>query len=62
MQDFDRREETRRKRKIINMAALKYKVITSKAQYKAYSNALEELVFSGEKDRNTKNEIALLTY
>ena len=43
------------------MAALKYKVITSKAQYKVYSNALEELVFSGAKDRNTKDEIALLT-
>ena len=43
------------------MATLKYKVITSKAQYKEYSNALEELVFSGARDRNTKDEIALLT-
>jgi HTH-type transcriptional regulator/antitoxin HigA len=43
------------------MATLKYKVITSKAQYKEYSNTLEELVFSGGKDRNTKDEIALLT-
>ena len=43
------------------MATLKYKVITSKAQYKEYSNALEELVFSGVKDRNSKDEIALLT-
>jgi HTH-type transcriptional regulator/antitoxin HigA len=43
------------------MATLKYKVITSKAQYKEYSNTLEELVFSGAKDRNTKDEIALLT-
>jgi HTH-type transcriptional regulator/antitoxin HigA len=43
------------------MAALKYKVITSKAQYKEYSNTLEDLVFSGAKDRNTKDEIALLT-
>jgi HTH-type transcriptional regulator/antitoxin HigA len=43
------------------MATLKYKVITSKAQYKEYSNKLEELVFSGAKDRNTKDEIALLT-
>ena len=43
------------------MATLKYKVITSKAQYKEYSNVLEELVFSGSKDRNTKDEIALLT-
>ena|SRR5688572_5082361 len=43
------------------MAALKYKVITSKTQYREYSNFLEKLVFSGSKDRNTKNEIALLT-
>lgn len=43
------------------MAALKYKVITSKTQYKEYSNTLEGLVFSGIKDRNTKDEIALLT-
>ena len=43
------------------MANLKYKVITSKTQYKEYSSALEELVFSGAKDRNTKDEIALLT-
>lgn len=43
------------------MGTLKYKVITSKAQYKEYSNTLEELVFSGSKDRNTKDEIALLT-
>ncbi len=43
------------------MRTLKYKVITSKAQYREYSNTLEELVFSGAKDRNTKDEIALLT-
>lgn len=43
------------------MATLKYKVITSKTQYKEYSNVLEELVFSGSKDRNTKEEVALLT-
>jgi HTH-type transcriptional regulator/antitoxin HigA len=43
------------------MATLKYRVITSKAQYKEYSNILEDLVFSGSKDRNTKDEIALLT-
>ncbi len=41
--------------------ALKYKVITSKAQYREYTNALEQLVFSGNKDRNTREEIALLT-
>lgn len=43
------------------MNALKYKVITSKAQYAAYCNKLEELVFSGVRNRNTKDEIALLT-
>ena len=43
------------------MEALKYKVIKSKTQYKEYTNVLEELVFSGNKDRNTKEEIALLT-
>jgi HTH-type transcriptional regulator / antitoxin HigA len=43
------------------MAALKYTVITSKTQYKEYSNILEYLVFSGSKDKNTKEEIALLT-
>ncbi|ANH81189.1 transcriptional regulator [Niabella ginsenosidivorans] len=43
------------------MAALKYKVITSKAQYRDYCNALEQLLFSGNKDRDTKDEIALLT-
>ena len=43
------------------MAKLKYKVITNKAQYKEYSKALEELIFSGSKVRNTKDEIALLT-
>jgi HTH-type transcriptional regulator/antitoxin HigA len=43
------------------MQTLKYKVITSKNQYKEYCNVLEQLVFSGSKDRNTKDEIALLT-
>lgn len=43
------------------MAALKYKVITSKTQYRDYCNALEQLLFSGNKDRDTKDEIALLT-
>ncbi len=43
------------------METLKYKVITSKSQYKAYCSVLEQLVFSGAKDRNTKDEIALLT-
>jgi HTH-type transcriptional regulator/antitoxin HigA len=43
------------------MAALKYKVIKNRAQYKEYSNILEEFVFSGLKSRDTKDEIALLT-
>ncbi len=43
------------------MTTLKYKVITSKTQYKEYTKVLEQLVFSGSKDRNTKDEIALLT-
>lgn len=43
------------------MATLKYKVITSKTQYKEYTTTLEELVFSGSRDRSTKEEIALLT-
>jgi len=43
------------------MATLKYTVIRSKTQYREYSNILEELVFSGPKNRNTKDEIALLT-
>lgn len=43
------------------METLKYKVITAKKQYKEYCNVLENLVFSGLKDRNTKDEIALLT-
>ena len=43
------------------METLKYKVITRKNQYNEYCNILEALVFSGLKDRNTKDEIALLT-
>jgi HTH-type transcriptional regulator/antitoxin HigA len=43
------------------MESLKYKVIASKSQYKEYCNILEQLVFSGSKDRNTKDEIGLLT-
>jgi HTH-type transcriptional regulator / antitoxin HigA len=43
------------------METLKYKVIASKSQYKEYCNVLEQLVFSGSKSRNTKDEIALLT-
>jgi HTH-type transcriptional regulator/antitoxin HigA len=43
------------------MATLKYKVIKSKGQYKEYSNILENLIFSGSKGRDIKDEIALLT-
>lgn len=43
------------------MKTLKYRVITGKKQYKEYCNILEHLVFSGAKDKNTKDEIALLT-
>jgi len=43
------------------METLKYKVITSKSQYKEYCNALEGLVCSGSKDRHTRDEISLLT-
>lgn len=43
------------------MAALKYTIIRNKTQYKEYSNILEDLVFAGSKDKNMKDEIALLT-
>ncbi len=43
------------------MTTLKYRIISSKTQYKEYCQLLEELVFYGMKDRNTKDEIALLT-
>ncbi|HZY79108.1 MAG TPA: helix-turn-helix domain-containing protein [Cyclobacteriaceae bacterium] len=43
------------------MVALKYKVIKSKAHYKEYSNALEELVSADFKSNEMKDEIELLT-
>jgi HTH-type transcriptional regulator/antitoxin HigA len=43
------------------MAELKYKVISSKAQYREYSKKLENLIFSGKRNRAIKNEIELLT-
>ena len=43
------------------METLKYKVITGKKQYKEYCNILERLVFSRAKDKNIRDEIALLT-
>lgn len=43
------------------MATLKYRVIRSKTQYNKYCDILEEFVFSGKKDRDTEDEIELLT-
>lgn len=43
------------------MSELKYKVITSKIQYKDYCNKLEKMVFSELKTKSVKEEIALLT-
>jgi HTH-type transcriptional regulator/antitoxin HigA len=43
------------------MPALKYRVIKNKTQYREYTRMLEELVFSGSKDRDTKDQVDLLT-
>ena len=43
------------------MASLKYKVITSQKQYYLYCKILENLVFSTQKTKEIKEEIALLT-
>ena len=43
------------------METLKYKVITSKKQYYNYCKILEDLVFSSDKNKQDKEEIALLT-
>lgn len=40
---------------------LKYKIITSKTQYKDYCHQLEQLVFMEAKTKNIREEIALLT-
>jgi HTH-type transcriptional regulator/antitoxin HigA len=40
---------------------LKYKVITSKKQYKEYCKTFEQLVFSSSKTKAVKEEIQLLT-
>lgn len=42
------------------MEKLLYRIIKSKTQYKSYCAMLEELIFSGSKDRETKDKIALL--
>lgn len=44
------------------MTTLKYKIIKNKIQYKEYSVKLEELVFSGSKEKNDRDEIELLTF
>ncbi len=43
------------------METLKYKVITTRKQYKEYCHTLENLIFVQDKNRNAKDEIALLT-
>ncbi len=43
------------------METLKFKVIISKTQYKAYCRMLEELLVGNVKDKDAKEEIALLT-
>lgn len=43
------------------METLKYKIITSEKQYDKYCKTLEELVFSLQKTKACKDEIALLT-
>jgi len=41
--------------------ALKYNIIKSKKQFREYTNILEDILFSGSKNRDVKDEIALLT-
>jgi HTH-type transcriptional regulator/antitoxin HigA len=43
------------------MSQLKYKIISTKKQYKAYCNILEGLVFLDNKNKNIEEEIDLLT-
>lgn len=43
------------------METLKYKVITSEKQYDKYCKTLEEFVFCETKNKQVKEEIALLT-
>ncbi|MES2621846.1 MAG: transcriptional regulator [Bacteroidota bacterium] len=43
------------------METLKYKVIKSKSQYKAYCNELETLLHSRAKSKAAKDEVDLLT-
>jgi HTH-type transcriptional regulator/antitoxin HigA len=41
--------------------ALKYKIIKSKSQYKEYATILEDLVTANSRNKETKEEIELLT-
>ena len=43
------------------MSQLKYKVISSKKQYKEYCDILEQLVFTDKKNKQIEDEIDLLT-
>jgi len=43
------------------MGHINFYLDKSNNQYKEYCKLLEQLVFSDSKDRNTKDEIALLT-
>ena len=43
------------------METLKYRIVTSEKQYDKYCKTLEELVFSLQKTKAMKDEIALLT-
>lgn len=43
------------------MSQLKYKVISSKKQYKEYCDILEQLVFTDKKSKQIEDEIDLLT-
>jgi HTH-type transcriptional regulator/antitoxin HigA len=43
------------------MQTLKYKVISSKSQYKEYCDILESLIFTSPSNKNLKDEINLLT-
>ena len=43
------------------MSQLKYKVISSKRQYKEYCDILEQLVFTDKKNKQIEDEIDLLT-
>lgn len=43
------------------MEKLKYTIVKTKTQYNKYCDALEDLIDSGKKTKEIKNEIELLT-